>query len=110
MRTLLLIALLEKGSRKHRELHLHIGNKELKGGNGKIILYKRTMMVQIPKFKPNEYEKDKAHRKFSYNWLTYTYVQMSKSQDRPCNETRCILCAKFVDVHKVMVHAKCQKL
>ena len=31
---------------------------------------------------------------------------MSKSQDRPCNETRGILCAKCVDVHKVMVHAK----
>ena len=44
-------------------------------------------------------------RKFSYSWLTYTYVQMSKSQDRPCHETRSILCAKFVDVHKVMVHA-----
>ena len=33
---------------------------------------------------------------------------MSKFQDRPCNETRSILCAKFVDVHKVMVHVKFQ--
>ena len=33
---------------------------------------------------------------------------MSKSHDRLCNETRGILCAKFVDVDKVMVHAKFQ--
>ena len=33
---------------------------------------------------------------------------MSKSQDRPCNETRGISCAKFVHVHKAMVHAKFQ--
>ena len=33
---------------------------------------------------------------------------MSKSQDRPCYEARDILCAKFIDVHKVMVHAKFQ--
>ena len=33
---------------------------------------------------------------------------MSKYQDRPCNETTGFLCAKFVDVHKVMVHAKFQ--
>ena len=31
---------------------------------------------------------------------------MSKSHDRLCNETRDILCAKFVDVHKVIV--RCQ--
>ena len=69
--------------------------------------------------RPNEHEKDKTRnfnrglgfrlpRKFSYNWLTYTYVKMSKSQDRTCNETRGILCAKLVDVHKMMVHAKFQ--
>ena len=33
---------------------------------------------------------------------------MSKSKDMPCNETRGIMCAKFVDVHKVMVYAKFQ--
>ena len=69
--------------------------------------------------RPNEYEKDKTHncnrglgpkvtQKISSNWLKYTFIQMFKSQDRPCNETRGILCAKFVDVYKVMVHAKFQ--
>ena len=33
---------------------------------------------------------------------------MSHSQYRPCNETRDILCAKVVDVHMVMIHAKFQ--
>ena len=46
---------------------------------------------------------------FLYNWLTYTYVQMSKYQARPCNETRgIIVVCKIWDIQKVMIHGKFQ--
>ena len=55
-----------------------------------------------------EFQAFSLPRKFLNNWHKYTYIQMSKSQDRPCNQNRDILCAKFVHIHKVMVNAKFQ--
>ena len=41
----------------------------------------------------------------SYNCLTYTYVQTHKYWGRAFHDPRGILCAKFEEVHKVMLRA-----